>query len=140
MVPSSSPALRLVRDDDDARSPIDAMSSIVLPDVAPLRDQLDELQHEMDALKSEIKLLRHRDETLNFCMRRIDEELRLAAKLQQDFLPRVMPQVGNVHFHTLYRPAGYVSGDLYDVCRLDEQHVGFWMTDAVGHGMPAALL
>ena len=45
-----------------------------------------------------------------------------------------------VRFHTLFRPAGYVSGDLYDIMRLDETHVGFYMADAVGHGMPAALL
>ncbi|HMO86471.1 MAG TPA: PP2C family protein-serine/threonine phosphatase, partial [Lacipirellulaceae bacterium] len=42
--------------------------------------------------------------------------------------------------HTLFRPAGYVSGDLYDVMRLDETHIGFYVADAVGHGMPAALL
>jgi sigma-B regulation protein RsbU (phosphoserine phosphatase) len=45
-----------------------------------------------------------------------------------------------VRFHSLFRPAGYVSGDLYDVMRLDEDHIGFYMADAVGHGMPAALL
>jgi sigma-B regulation protein RsbU (phosphoserine phosphatase) len=94
----------------------------------------------MEHLRAELKLLRHRDETLNFCMNRIDEELRLAAKLQQDFLPKSLPQLGAVRFHTLYRPAGYVSGDLYDIVRLDERHVGFYMADAVGHGMPAALL
>jgi sigma-B regulation protein RsbU (phosphoserine phosphatase) len=73
-------------------------------------------------------------------MQRLDEEMRLAARLQQDFLPKSLPQIGRVHFHTLFRPAGYVSGDLYDVMRLDEKHVGFYMADAVGHGMPAALL
>src|SRR4051812_15350216 len=73
-------------------------------------------------------------------MHRLDEELRLAARIQQDFLPKLLPQVGPVHFHTLFRPAGYVSGDLYDVIRLDENHVGFFICDAVGHGMPAALL
>jgi sigma-B regulation protein RsbU (phosphoserine phosphatase) len=73
-------------------------------------------------------------------MDRLDEEMRLAAKLQRDFLPKTLPQVGQVRFHALYRPAGYVSGDLYDVMRLDEQHVGFYMADAVGHGVPAALL
>ena len=73
-------------------------------------------------------------------MTRLDEELRLAAKLQQDFLPKQLPQVGPIHFHSLFRPAGYVSGDLYDVMRLDEKRVGFFPVDAVGHGMPAALL
>ena len=101
---------------------------------------LDAVQNEIDLLKSEINLLRRRDETLKFYMTRLDEELRLAARLQQDFLPKQLPQVGPVYFHVLFRPAGYVSGDLYDMLRLDEKHVAFFLVDAVGHGMPAALL
>jgi sigma-B regulation protein RsbU (phosphoserine phosphatase) len=100
----------------------------------------DQAQREIDSLRSELTMLRRRDETLNVYFNRIDEELRLAARLQQDFLPKELPQVGSVRFHTLYRPAGYVSGDLYDVMRLDERHIGFYMADAVGHGVPAALL
>lgn len=103
-------------------------------------EQLDELQREITALRDELNLRRRRDETLNFYMQRLDEEMRLAARLQQDFLPKTLPQVGPIHFHTLFRPAGYVSGDLYDVSRLDENHIGIFLTDAVGHGMPAALL
>jgi serine phosphatase RsbU (regulator of sigma subunit) len=101
---------------------------------------LDHVQKEVDALRAELNVLRRRDETLNFYMHRLDEELRLAARLQQDFLPKILPQVGAVHFHTLFRPAGYVSGDLYDIVRLDERRIGFYIADAVGHGMPAALL
>lgn len=70
----------------------------------------------------------------------LDEEMRLAARLQRDFLPRRMPEIGPVRFGVLYRPASWLSGDIYDVQRLDERHVGFYVADAVGHGMPAALL
>jgi sigma-B regulation protein RsbU (phosphoserine phosphatase) len=108
------------------------------PDEAIAR--IEQLQTELECLRKEINFLNRRDETLHFHMHRLDEELRLAARLQQDFLPKTLPQVGPIHFHTLYRPAGYVSGDLYDVARLDEAHVGFYIADAVGHGMPAALL
>jgi sigma-B regulation protein RsbU (phosphoserine phosphatase) len=101
---------------------------------------LDAFQQEINSLKAEIIQLRRHDETLKFYMLRLDEELRLAARLQQDFLPRSLPQLGRAHFHILFRPAGYVSGDLYDVARLDETHVAFCIVDAVGHGMPAALL
>jgi len=103
-------------------------------------DQIAQMQAEIDSLNSEVNVLRRRDETLRFYMQRIDEELRLAARIQQDFLPKSLPQVGPVQFHSLFRPAGYVSGDLYDVMRLDEHHIGFFICDAVGHGMPAALL
>ena len=103
-------------------------------------ERLELVLREADELRNELNALRRRDETLNYYMHRLDEELRLAARLQQDFLPKTLPQLGPVHFHTLFRPAGYVSGDLYDIMRLDEKHIGFYIADAVGHGMPAALL
>lgn len=101
---------------------------------------LESLQKEINILQCEVSALRLRDEALKFYMQRVDEEMRLAARLQQDFLPKKLPQLGQVHFSALFRPANYVSGDLYDVMRLDETHVGFYMADAVGHGIPAALL
>jgi sigma-B regulation protein RsbU (phosphoserine phosphatase) len=70
----------------------------------------------------------------------VDEEMRLAARLQRDFLPRRLPEVGRARFGVLYRPANWVSGDIYDAVRLDETHLGFYVADVVGHGMPAALL
>ncbi|MFW6155261.1 MAG: PP2C family protein-serine/threonine phosphatase [Planctomycetota bacterium] len=70
----------------------------------------------------------------------LEEELRLAARLQRDFLPRTLPQVPPLTFGIMFRPVGWVSGDIYDAVRLDETHVGFYVADAVGHGMPAALL
>jgi phosphoserine phosphatase RsbU/P len=114
-------------------------SSLVVADESAL-DAVQRLESELESLRQQINFLNRRDETVNFYMHRLDEELRLAARLQQDFLPKSLPQVGPIHFHTLFRPAGYVSGDIYDVARLDEKHVGFYMADAVGHGMPAALL
>ena len=113
-----TPLLRLVRDDDPTPAGADA-PPLPLPVKAPLAaailGQVEALEGELSALRQEINLLRRRDETLNFYMHRLDEELRLAARLQQDFLPKSLPQIGPVHFHTLFRPAGYVSGDLYDV-------------------------
>jgi sigma-B regulation protein RsbU (phosphoserine phosphatase) len=116
------------------------LSFVPAPAITPLEDQLSDVVAEIEVLRSEVESLRSRDRAINFYMQRLDDELRLAARLQQDFLPKSLPQLGNVRFHTLFRPAGYVSGDLYDVMRLDEKHVGVYMADAVGHGMPAALL
>lgn len=122
-------------------SPVDRPESATSGDAAStVVRHMEQVQLEVESLRSELTILRKRDETLNLYMHRVDEELRLAARLQQDFLPKEMPAVGAVRFHRLYRPAGYVSGDLYDVMRLDEKRVGFYMADAVGHGVPAALL
>jgi sigma-B regulation protein RsbU (phosphoserine phosphatase) len=45
-----------------------------------------------------------------------------------------------VQWATVFLPAEWVSGDIYDIVRIDEQHIGFYVADVVGHGMPAALL
>jgi phosphoserine phosphatase RsbU/P len=117
-----------------------AVSPISSSPIAAAEAQLLAMQRELDNVRTELDALRRRDDAMRYYMHRLDEELRLAARLQQDFLPKSMPKIGPVAFHTLFRPAGHVSGDLYDVMRLDEAHVGFYVADAVGHGMPAALL
>jgi sigma-B regulation protein RsbU (phosphoserine phosphatase) len=122
-------SLRLVRDDE-----------VTVDQAAGADARVQELQTEIQALSQEVNLLRRRDEMVHFYLHRLDEELRLASRLQQDFLPKALPELGAARFHTLFRPAGYVSGDLFDVFRLDDTHVAFYLADAIGHGVPAALL
>jgi sigma-B regulation protein RsbU (phosphoserine phosphatase) len=68
------------------------------------------------------------------------EQLRMAGLVQRDFLPRVLPETERIRWSVTFLPAEVVSGDFYDVARLDERHIGFYIADVVGHGMPAALL
>lgn len=70
----------------------------------------------------------------------IKEQLRLAGLVQRDFLPSKLPNCDEVQWATTFIPAEWVSGDIYDIARIDEQHIGFYIADAVGHSMPAALL
>jgi hypothetical protein len=70
----------------------------------------------------------------------LDQEMKMAAKLQRDFLPKTIPSLPGLSFSTTYRPATFTSGDMYDIMRLDETHVAFYVADVVGHGLPAALL
>ncbi len=67
-------------------------------------------------------------------------ELRLAGLVQQDFLPSQLPNNEQMQWSTIFLPAEWVSGDIYNIIRIDEQHIGFYIADVVGHGMPAALL
>src|SRR2546421_2750153 len=89
-----------------------------------IQQQVQNLEKEISTLQGEVSLLRRRDEVLNSYMEKLGEELRLASRLQRDFLPKSLPEIGRVRFHTLFKPAHYVSGDLYDVMRLDEKHIG----------------
>ncbi|MHC4744780.1 MAG: PP2C family protein-serine/threonine phosphatase, partial [Planctomycetota bacterium] len=68
------------------------------------------------------------------------EQLRLAGLVQQDFLPAQLPNTERLKWSAVFQPAEWVSGDIYDVVRIDDSHTGFYIADAVGHGLPAALL
>ncbi len=68
------------------------------------------------------------------------QQLEMAGRVQRDFLPTHLPDSDKLRWETLFVPAQCVSGDIYDITRLDEQHIGFYIADAAGHSMPAALL
>jgi sigma-B regulation protein RsbU (phosphoserine phosphatase) len=77
---------------------------------------------------------------LQAAYQQIDQELELASRIQASFLPQSLPQVPGVRFAVHYQPCGRVGGDFYDIFRLDEKHLGFYVADAMGHGVPASLL
>lgn len=118
--------------------------------IARADDDPHALQLILRSMLSQGELMREMRMELSFAKRqqggligeidRMDEEMRLAAGVQREFLPTSLPRVGPVASSVFFRPASYVSGDIYDVARLDEDHIGFWIADVVGHGVPAALL
>ena len=70
----------------------------------------------------------------------LTEQLHLAGIVQHDFLPDKMPDSNRVQWATTFLPAEWVSGDIYDAVQINEDYIGFYVADAVGHAMPAALL
>ncbi len=70
----------------------------------------------------------------------LETELREAARVQQNFAHRPVPEIAGLEVGVVYRPAGYVSGDVFDVEELDGDRVGIFLADAAGHGVPAAML
>ena len=108
--------------------------------LAALIEGLAHRQTEVARLHQEIALAHRFQGGLRGEIARIHEELHLAAMVQREFLPRELPSLHGVEFAALWQPAHYVSGDIYDVTRLDDDHVGVFIADAVGHGVPAALM
>src|SRR5690606_36381489 len=104
--------------------------------VATVRNYRPLLQH----LEGQMVVMQRLGKRLNQQFVEVDQELRLACRLQRDFLPEVFPAVGDIRFTGLFRPATWVSGDVYDVRRLDETTLSFYVADAVGHGVAAGLL
>jgi len=69
-----------------------------------------------------------------------DMELAAAVEIQQSLLPRRIPAIEGAELAVAWRPAGFVSGDYFDVIQFDERRAAFLIGDVMGKGMPAALV
>lgn len=68
------------------------------------------------------------------------QEMQSAREIQQSLLPKEIPQLAGFEVAAAWRPAREVSGDYYDVFKLDEHRMGVCIADVVGKGVAAALL
>ena len=71
---------------------------------------------------------------------RFEQELEVARLIQQNFLPKELPDLPGWQVAAYYRPAREVGGDFYDVIPLPDGRVGFVVGDVTDKGVPAALV
>jgi serine phosphatase RsbU (regulator of sigma subunit)/anti-sigma regulatory factor (Ser/Thr protein kinase) len=71
---------------------------------------------------------------------RIEQELRVATLIQQNFLPKQLPELPGWHVSAYYRPAREVGGDFYDFIELPGGLVGVVIGDVTDKGVPAAMV
>jgi len=112
-------------------------------DPAELRAQAQALlriKERHDQLSARAAEVHRVNKRLQAAYQQIDQELALARRIQESFLPRTLPQLPRLRFAVQYQPFSQVGGDFYDIFRLDEHHVGLYVADAMGHGVPASLL
>lgn len=70
---------------------------------------------------------------------RINAELGVAAKIQEDMLPKDFPDRPDIGLYAAMTPAKEVGGDFYDFFFTDKDHIALIMADVAGKGVPAAL-
>jgi serine phosphatase RsbU (regulator of sigma subunit)/anti-sigma regulatory factor (Ser/Thr protein kinase) len=71
---------------------------------------------------------------------RYEQELQVAQLIQQNFLPRELPEHDGWMLNAFYRPAREVGGDFYDVIELPDEQLGVVVGDVTDKGVPAALV
>jgi len=71
---------------------------------------------------------------------RLEQELRVAQLIQQQFLPKELPELEGWQVSAFYRPARAVGGDFYDFIDLPDGKVGIVAGDVTDKGVPAALV
>lgn len=72
--------------------------------------------------------------------KRIQAQLEVARQVQLDLLPASDPQVDGFDVSAYIFPTEEVSGDYYDWVKIFDDQIGIVVADAVGKGIPAALL
>ncbi len=70
---------------------------------------------------------------------RIQQEFKLAKKIQQTFLPDHLPELEHWSIQAIWNPALEIGGDFYDVFHVDAKHIGLVIADVSDKGMGAAL-
>ena len=71
---------------------------------------------------------------------RIEQELQVARRIQQELLPEATPELDGWEVTTYYGPAREVGGDFYDFLEFEDGRLGLVVGDATGKGVPAALM
>jgi len=75
-----------------------------------------------------------------WAQRQRDDELREAREIQDNLLPKKLPEVADYEMAGMTQPVRFVGGDYYNVVRISEQHTVLCIADVAGKGLPAALL
>jgi len=70
----------------------------------------------------------------------LEEDLRAAADVQRALIPQVSPRVRHLAVSWVFEPCSSIGGDIFNVVSLDDRHVGIYMLDVSGHGVPPAMV
>lgn len=96
--------------------------------------------HELLArIRSLLRLKRQHDQLLA-AREKIMADLRLAQLIQRNLLPAEASPLPGVEFEHLCLPSEQLAGDFYDIIRLDQDNLGFYLLDVSGHGVAAAMI
>jgi sigma-B regulation protein RsbU (phosphoserine phosphatase) len=69
-----------------------------------------------------------------------EQELAKAREIQEELLPKKIPQIKGLDVTGAWQPASTVGGDYFDVLKFSEKKIGVCIGDVVGKGISAALL
>ena len=77
---------------------------------------------------------------LELAYQELDRENAKIGELQRQMLPAAPPPIPGYRLAVHYSPSARAGGDSYDFFDLEDGGVGLWISDASGHGSPAAVV
>jgi len=82
--------------------------------------------------------MKSRNDFLEYSYASVTTDLKIAAKVQEDLLPRQFRLAG-LDTSWVFKPANYVAGDIFDYFPLGDDYFVFYILDVEGHGIASAL-
>jgi PAS domain S-box-containing protein len=107
--------------------------------ITPVRDAIGRLTHFI-GVQSDVTARRRAEEALRRSRQALDEDLRLAARVQRSLLPPPEVRAGTLHFAHAFHPCDALAGDAVGIVPLPDGGVGIYILDVSGHGVAASLL
>lgn len=98
------------------------------------KDQLKEYSENLNVLVEE------RTTELKASNSQLLKDIEYAKEMQRCLLPSQLPKNMSVSFDAEYLAAEHLSGDFYNVVKLDEDNIAIYIGDVSGHGISAAML
>ena len=104
-------------------------------------NEIGELSEDLVLMSKEMDEYVEQIQTITAEKDRIEVELNLAARIQQEMLPPADPVFDRSDFElcALMDPAREVGGDFYDYFMIDADHIALVIADVSGKGVPAAM-
>lgn len=105
-------------------------------------DELEHLAEEFNAMSTDLKQYIQDLETTTKLKERMESELSIASRIQQDMLPLIFPPFpdrDDIELYASMKAAKQVGGDFYDFFLISPTKLCFVIADVSGKGIPASL-
>jgi len=105
---------------------------------SPIRDEDGRITAVVEVLRDITEMKKMQKKILEH-NKKLQSELNIARKLQCSLLPKDLPR-DKIDFSYVYRPCEAIGGDFLDIFKIDNDHMGIYIADVSGHGVPASML
>jgi sigma-B regulation protein RsbU (phosphoserine phosphatase) len=86
------------------------------------------------------KKLKELNRELTWQQKRIQDDLNAAADIQKSLLPQKRHITEKIDVAWYFEPCDKIGGDIFNMIKLDDDHLVIYMLDVSGHGVPAAMV
>jgi len=105
---------------------------------SPVRNEKGEITAVVEVLRDITQLKKLQQKILEQ-NKKLNDDLNIARKLQCSLLPKELPK-DKINFSFIYKPCEALGGDFLDIFKIDNDHIGLYIADVSGHGVPASML